>query len=98
LPVQVGLRQFAQELARLAVVGIAVASGLRWPRQDQQFLGAGLEYFLNARTTSTQVHVRSWELLIAMLLMEAAFGLPAVITAPIYYAYLKSELVAGRLI
>jgi len=33
-----------------------------------------------------------------MLLMEAAFGLPAVITAPIYYAYLKSELVAGRLI
>ena len=33
-----------------------------------------------------------------MLLMEAAFGLPAVIAVPIYYAYLKSELVAKRLI
>jgi predicted PurR-regulated permease PerM len=57
-----------------------------------------LEYFLNARIVGTQINARSWELLIAMLLMEAAFGLPGVIAAPIYYAYLKSELVAERLI
>ena len=30
-----------------------------------------------------------------MLVMEAAFGIPGVIAAPIYYAYLKDEL-AGR--
>ena len=30
--------------------------------------------------------------------MEAAFGLPGVIAAPIYYAYLKSELEAAKLI
>ena len=30
--------------------------------------------------------------------MEAAFGLPGVIAAPIYYAYLKSELEAERLV
>jgi predicted PurR-regulated permease PerM len=57
-----------------------------------------LEYFLNARIVGTQIHARAWELLIAMLLMEAAFGLAGVIAAPIYYAYLKSELEAERLL
>ena len=37
-------------------------------------------------------------LLVAMLLMEAAFGLAGLIAAPIYYAYLKGELEAERLI
>jgi predicted PurR-regulated permease PerM len=57
-----------------------------------------LEYFLNARIVGTQINACAWELLIAMLIMEAAFGLPGVIAAPIYYAYLKSELEAQRLI
>ena len=39
----------------------------------------------------------AWELLIAMLLMEAAC-LPGVIAAPIYNASLKSELVAEKLV
>jgi hypothetical protein len=33
-----------------------------------------------------------------MLAMEAAFGIPGVIAAPIYYAYLKNELWAKGLI
>jgi len=57
-----------------------------------------LEYFLNARIVGTQIRARAWELLIAMLLMEAAFGLPGLVAAPIYYAYLKSELEAEKLI
>jgi predicted PurR-regulated permease PerM len=57
-----------------------------------------LEYFLNARIVGTQIHARAWEMLIAMLVMEAAFGLAGVVAAPIYYAYLKSELDAQRLI
>ncbi len=57
-----------------------------------------LEYFLNARIVGVQIQARAWELLIAMLLMEAAFGLPGVIAAPIYYAYLKRELDAENLI
>jgi predicted PurR-regulated permease PerM len=57
-----------------------------------------LEYFLNARIVGTQIHARAWELLLAMLLMEAAFGLPGVIAAPIYYAYLKLELEAWGLV
>lgn len=51
-----------------------------------------LEYFLNARIIGGHIRARAWELLIAMLVMEAAFGIPGLITAPIYYAYLKDEL------
>lgn len=50
------------------------------------------EYFLNARIVGTQIRANAWELLIAMLCMEAAFGLIGVVAAPIYYAYIKAEL------
>jgi predicted PurR-regulated permease PerM len=57
-----------------------------------------LEYFINARIIGGQIKARAWELLLAMLVMEAAFGIPGVIAAPIYYAYVKSELAARGLI
>jgi predicted PurR-regulated permease PerM len=55
-----------------------------------------LEYFLNAHIVGTQVRARAWELLIAMLVMEAAFGAQGLVAAPIYYAYLKDELVSQK--
>ncbi|MEO6895725.1 MAG: AI-2E family transporter [Caldimonas sp.] len=55
-----------------------------------------LEYFLNARLVGVQIEARAWELLLAMLAMEAAFGMVGLIAAPIYYAYLKDELAARR--
>ncbi len=51
-----------------------------------------LEYFLNARIVGIQIHARAWEILLSMLLMEAAFGIPGVVAAPIFYAYIKKEL------
>lgn len=51
-----------------------------------------LEYFVNARIVGTQIQARAWELLLAMLVMESAFGIAGLIAAPIYYAYLKDEL------
>lgn len=57
-----------------------------------------LEYFLNAHIVGTQVRAHAWELLIAMLVMEAAFGVPGLIAAPIYYAYVKDELVSRKLV
>ena len=51
-----------------------------------------LEYFLNARIVGAGVGAKAWELLVAMLAMEALFGIPGVVAAPIYYAYLKGEL------
>jgi predicted PurR-regulated permease PerM len=57
-----------------------------------------LEYFLNARIIGGQIQARAWEMLIAMLAMEAVFGVAGLIAAPVYYAYLKNELSARKLI
>jgi predicted PurR-regulated permease PerM len=57
-----------------------------------------LEYFLNARIVGRRIHAAAWELLLAMIVMEAAFGLSGLIAAPIYYAYLKDELSARGLV
>jgi predicted PurR-regulated permease PerM len=57
-----------------------------------------LEYFMNARIVGAQIRAAAWELLLAMLVMEAAFGIPGVIAAPIYYAYLKDELASRGLL
>ncbi len=51
-----------------------------------------LEYFLNARIIGSQINARSWEMLTAIMLMEALFGLPGVVAAPVFYAYIKKEL------
>ena len=56
------------------------------------------EYFLNARIVGNQIRAHAWELLIAMVMMEAAFGLAGIVAAPIYYAYIKSELRARNLV
>ena len=57
-----------------------------------------LEYFLNARIVGARISAQAWELLLAMLAMEAAFGLPGIVAAPIYYAYLKRELTDAGLV
>jgi len=57
-----------------------------------------LEYFLNARIVGSQVKAHAWELLLAMLAMETAFGVAGVVFAPILYAYVKDELGARGLV
>jgi len=57
-----------------------------------------LEYFVNARIIGARIRARAWELLLAMLVMDAAFGIPGLIAAPIYYAYVKDELTLRKLI
>jgi predicted PurR-regulated permease PerM len=51
-----------------------------------------LEYVLNAHLIGAQIQAAAWEILAALLVFEAAFGLPGVIIAPIVYAYAKKEL------
>jgi len=82
----------------ITIAGLSVSLGVGIAALVFLVLVHKLEYFLNARIVGTQIRARAWELLVAMLLMEAVFGLPGVIAAPIYYAYLKSELEAAKLI
>lgn len=57
-----------------------------------------LEYFINAKIIGDRVQAKAWELLLAMLGMEAMFGVPGLLLAPIIYAYIKSELLAEKLV
>lgn len=51
-----------------------------------------LEYFVNARIVGSRVKARAWELLLAMLVLEAWHGGAGLVAAPVYYAYVKREL------
>ena len=51
-----------------------------------------LEYFVNAKIVGGRIHAQIWEVILAMVLMEVAFGAPGLVFAPILYAYLKGEL------
>jgi predicted PurR-regulated permease PerM len=57
-----------------------------------------LEYFLNARIVGARIHARAWELLLAMIVLEVAFGIAGLIAAPVYYAYVKGGLADAGLI
>jgi predicted PurR-regulated permease PerM len=57
-----------------------------------------LLYFVNARIVGARIGAASWEILLAMLTLEAAFGLMGLVLAPILYAYLKRELALRGLV
>lgn len=50
------------------------------------------EYFMNARIVGHEVQATAWELLAAMLVFEAIFGIPGLVAAPVVYAWLKAEI------
>ncbi len=56
------------------------------------------EYFMNARIVGHEVQATAWELLSAMLLMEAVFGVAGLVAAPVVYAWLKAEAKAQGMI
>ncbi len=51
-----------------------------------------LEYFINAKVVGTKMSMAAWEILAAMFTMEALFGIPGLVSAPFFYAYIKLEL------
>jgi predicted PurR-regulated permease PerM len=57
-----------------------------------------LQYFLNARIIGSQIRASAWEILLAMVVMEAAFGIAGLIAAPIFYAYFKDEMARKGLV
>jgi len=81
-------------LSNSAIVIVCLSLGLPVAVASLVFLIVihKLEYFLNARIVGSHINARAWELLIAMLFMEAAFGITGLIAAPIFYAYFKEEL------
>jgi predicted PurR-regulated permease PerM len=74
------------------VVSLSVSFGVALASLAFLIVIHKLEYFLNARIVGAEIKASAWELLCAMLLFEAAFGLPGLVAAPIFYAYAKAEL------
>ncbi|HEX2757919.1 MAG TPA: AI-2E family transporter, partial [Thermoanaerobaculia bacterium] len=57
-----------------------------------------LEYFLNAKIVGARIGAAVWETLLAMILLDAVFGVPGLILAPVIYAWVKAELVERGLV
>jgi predicted PurR-regulated permease PerM len=55
-----------------------------------------LEYFLNAHFVGSRINVPTYALLASMLALEAGFGAPGLVAAPVYCAWLTRELRGGR--
>jgi len=51
-----------------------------------------LEYLINSRIVGGQTDSEAWEILLAILIGETAFGVGGVVMAPIVYAFVKREL------
>ena len=51
-----------------------------------------LEYLINSRIVGGETDSQAWEILLAILIGEAAFGVGGVVMAPIAYAFIKREL------
>lgn len=56
------------------------------------------EYVINARCVGKRTQTSAWELLSVMFVAEAIFGVAGLVAAPLYYAYLKKELQAEKLV
>ena len=51
-----------------------------------------LEYLINSRIVGGETDSQAWEILMAIIIGEAAFGVSGVVLAPIVYAFVKREL------
>ena len=51
-----------------------------------------LEYLINSRIVGGETDSQAWEILLAIIIGEAAFGLGGIVLAPILYAFLKRDL------
>ena len=51
-----------------------------------------LEYLINSRIVGGETDSQAWEILMAILVGETAFGVSGVVLAPIIYAFVKREL------
>jgi len=56
------------------------------------------EYVINARVVGQRTNTAAWELLSAMFVGEAIFGVTGLVAAPLYYAFVKRELAAQSLV
>ena len=84
--------------AVITIVGLSVSPGAAAACLAFLVLIHKAEYVINAKVVGQRTHMGVWELLSVMFVAEAVFGAAGLVAAPLFYAYLKKELFAARLV
>ena len=82
----------------LTVVGLSVSPTVAAACLGFLILIHKAEYVINAKVVGQRTHMAVWELLSVMFVAESVFGPAGLVAAPLFYAYLKKELEAARLV
>lgn len=82
----------------ITLVGVSVSPAVGLACLVFLILIHKLEYLISAKILGKQTNTAAWELLAVMFVGEAVFGLPGLVVAPLFYAYVKKELQAARLV
>jgi predicted PurR-regulated permease PerM len=76
----------------VTLVALSVGPGVALASLTYLIVVHKIEYFINAKVVGKRVSASVWELLLAMFALEAMFGVGGLVAAPLFYAYVKSEL------
>ena len=82
----------------LTIVGLSVSPTAAAACLGFLILIHKAEYVINAKVVGQRTHMAVWELLTVMFVAESIFGPAGLVAAPLFYAYLKKELEAGRMV
>lgn len=76
----------------IVIVSLGVSSGTALASLAFLITIHKLEYVVNSRIIGSKTGSQIWEILLAILVGEAAFGLPGIILAPVIYTFAKREM------
>ncbi len=76
----------------ITILSMGVSIGVAFASLAFLIIIHKLEYLINSRIVGGETDSQAWEILMAILIGEAAFGVSGVVMAPIVYAFIKREL------
>lgn len=77
----------------LTIVSFTVGPGVALASLIFLILVHKSEYFISASVVGGRTNILVWELLAVIFISEALFGIYGILAGPLYYAYLRNELV-----
>lgn len=78
--------------AVLVILSLGVSGGVAIASLIFVVALSKLQYVLTSRMVGSEIDSQAWEILFAIIVGEAAFGISGVVMAPIVYAFIKREL------
>jgi predicted PurR-regulated permease PerM len=78
--------------AVITILSMGISVGTAFASLTFLVLIHKLEYLINSRIVGGETDSQAWEILMAIIVGEAAFGVGGVVLGPIIYAFIKREL------